>query len=49
MNLTKNALKFTLQGTIKILVAFDTTQNLLKVSVIDSGAGIKSTEIASLF
>ena len=49
INLTKNALKFTLNGTIKILAAFDATTDLLKVSVIDSGAGIKASEMASLF
>ena len=47
--MTKNALKFTLDGSIKILAAYDTDNSLLKVSVIDNGSGINTSEMPYLF
>jgi signal transduction histidine kinase len=47
--LTKNALKFTHKGLITIRTAYDYEQEMLQVSVIDTGKGIKLEEMAKLF
>ena len=49
INLTKNALKFTVNGVIKIVLAYDYAAEQLKVHVIDSGKGITSEEMGRLF
>ena len=49
INLTKNALKFTHKGLITIRTAYDYEQEMLQVSVIDTGKGIKLEEMAKLF
>ena len=49
INLVKNALKFTLRGKIKIFSAFDPANQMLKVHVVDSGKGIKPSEVSCLF
>ena len=49
INLVKNALKFTKQGSIRILAAYDSEEEMLKVQVIDTGKGIAKDEIQKLF
>ena len=49
INLTKNALKFTVNGQIKIVAAYDKVKQMLKVQVIDSGKGITNQEMGQLF
>ena len=49
INLTKNALKFTVRGKIIIQAAFDYESEMLRVSVTDTGKGISSQEIKQLF
>ena len=44
INLLKNALKFTVNGKIKVNITYDNGSELLKVSVQDTGAGIKDIE-----
>ena len=40
INLVKNAMKFTIEGSIQIKAKYCNTQSLIKVSVIDTGSGI---------
>ena len=47
--MTKNAMKFTKNGVIKIVAAYDAENELLKVQVIDSGVGIRESERSKLF
>ena len=47
--MTKNALKFTVKGEIKILASYDYSCQLLKISVVDNGIGISDVEKNSLF
>ena len=49
INLTKNALKFTVNGSIRIKASYDYDAGLLKVQVSDTGAGINETEKDKLF
>ena len=49
INLTKNALKFTVDGTIKIVAAYDYASEQLKVHVVDSGKGILPEEMNKVF
>ena len=42
INLVKNALKFTRKGNIRVVMAFDQEEEMLKVHVIDTGKGIRS-------
>ena len=49
INLTKNALKFTVGGTIKIVAAYDYASEQLKVHIIDSGKGITQEEMKKVF
>ena len=49
INLTKNALKFTVRGKITIQAAFDYESEMLRVSVTDTGKGISTQEIKQLF
>jgi protein-histidine pros-kinase len=49
INLTKNALKFTAMGEIKIKATYDTASELLRVSVTDSGKGINPADQDKLF
>ena len=48
INLIKNALKFTKKGYIRILAAYDDTQQQIRVQVCDSGKGIEPSEIPLL-
>ena len=49
INLVKNALKFTIKGTIRIIVAYDNSNEILKVHVVDTGKGIKEEDFGKLF
>ena len=44
INLTKNALKFCSYGKITIKAAYDISEEMLKVHVIDTGKGIDPNE-----
>lgn len=48
INLTRNALKFTKDGFVTILVGYFSNSNQLVVQVIDSGIGIEQEEIPLL-
>ncbi|CDW79459.1 UNKNOWN [Stylonychia lemnae] len=49
LNLLQNALKFTFEGTISVLMKFSQSNNEISISVSDSGIGIKSDEREKLF
>ena len=45
----KNAFKFTRRGEIRVILAIDEPAKMLKVSVVDTGSGIKADEMDKLF
>ena len=47
--MVKNALKFTIKGSIRIIVAYDTANEILEVHVVDTGKGIKEEDFSKLF
>ena len=49
INLVKNALKFTQNGFIRIMVSYDKANEYLIVHVSDTGKGIKAEEKDQLF
>ena len=49
VNLVSNAIKFTEHGRVAIKVDMKASENILTVSVSDTGIGIDETSIASLF
>tara|TARA_R110002111_G_scaffold227346_2_gene288883 strand:+ start:3886 stop:5454 length:1569 start_codon:yes stop_codon:yes gene_type:complete len=49
VNLVGNAIKFTEQGTIRILMECDHQNELLSYHVIDTGAGIPSNQLEYIF
>jgi len=49
INLVKNALKFCRGGKIRVIMAFDEVNEMLKVHVIDTGKGILPEDIDRLF
>ena len=49
INLVKNALKFTRKGNIRVVMAYNQEEEMLKVHVIDTGKGIRSQDISKLF
>ena len=49
INLTHNALKFTVKGRVDLYVAYDYANEKLWVRIRDTGKGIKKCEIGSLF
>lgn len=49
INLIKNAIKFTKQGTIEIKYWYDRTVSQLNVEIKDSGIGISEADIKRLF
>ena len=49
INLIKNALKFTKQGHIKILVQYLAQEQIILVSVEDTGVGIVEEDFSLLF
>ena len=49
INLVKNALKFTRNGTVKIFTAYDKAKQEIAVHVVDTGRGITEAEMSKLF
>ena len=49
INLIKNALKFTMDGFIKVCAAYNPIENVLTVHVRDSGKGIDPADLGKLF
>ena len=49
INLVKNALKFAVTGDVRIFVAHEEDEQLLKVHVVDNGKGIRSEDMGKLF
>ena len=49
INLVKNALKFTINGFVKIYMAYDHVNEELKTHVVDTGKGIKPEDHEKLF
>ena len=49
INLVKNALKFCRRGLIRIIMAYDQAEQMLKVLVIDTGKGISAEDLDRLF
>ena len=49
VNLTKNALKFSYNQSVKIKASFDPLNGRLKVQVVDNGRGINATQMHKLF
>ena len=45
----RNALKFTLNGLVRVIVAYEESESLLKVHIADNGRGIQAEEIDQLF
>ena len=49
INLVSNALKFTSDGAVSVLMAFDNIASMLEVKVIDNGCGIRVEKHEKLF
>ena len=49
INLVKNALKFCRRGTVRVVAAYDSDAEMLKVHVVDTGRGILEEDIERLF
>ena len=49
INLVKNALKFTNEGSIEILTEYRADLSLLVVHVLDTGAGIEAEDFPKIF
>ncbi|MDH5445052.1 MAG: response regulator [Gammaproteobacteria bacterium] len=49
LNLYSNAIKFTEQGTVNIVVAYDIAEEQLKITVADTGIGISESQLQNLF
>ena len=49
INLVKNALKFTVSGSVRVLMAFDTSEQMLNVHIVDTGKGIREEDMCKLF
>ena len=49
INLVKNAFKFCQGGEIRVIMAFDEIDEMLKVHVVDTGKGILSEDMDRLF
>lgn len=49
LNLLRNAIKFTILGTVRVLVAFDAGKGMLFVHVQDSGRGISIENQQGIF
>ena len=49
INLVKNALQYTINGSIDIAVCYDNPSETLHVCVRDTGIGVKPEELPNLF
>ena len=49
INLTKNALKFSIGRRVRIIMAYDADQQMLRVHVHDNGKGIVEEDKSKLF
>eukprot|EP01022_Parablepharisma_sp_SALTPOND_P002436 TRINITY_DN10_c0_g1_i1.p1 TRINITY_DN10_c0_g1~~TRINITY_DN10_c0_g1_i1.p1 ORF type:complete len:791 (-),score=61.05 TRINITY_DN10_c0_g1_i1:2120-4492(-) len=49
VHLLTNGLKYTMEGNVTIQVSFDSAENILKTSVIDTGIGISAEGMETLF
>lgn len=49
VNLIRNAVKFTVGGMIRILVAYDRAESLIRVHVQDNGLGISKEDQVKIF
>ena len=49
INLIKNAIKFTHNGMIEVIVSYSTQHKQLQVQVADTGVGISEADIPKLF
>ena len=49
INLLKNAIKFTNDGQVQILMAFDKCKQEIQVQCVDTGKGISEDEMIHLF
>lgn len=49
INLCNNAVKFTQDGGVNVKVSFDADNNLLSISVIDTGVGLTAEQIKKMF
>ena len=47
--MVKNALKFCRGGKIRVIMAFDEAEEMLKVHVVDTGKGIATEDVDRLF
>ena len=49
INLIRNAIKFTKEGTIRVIASYCDKSNRLKVHVMDTGKGIEEKEMGMIF
>ena len=49
INLIKNALKFTVEGSITIMASYIYSERSLGVHVVDTGVGIAKEDLSKLF
>ena len=49
INLTRNAMKFTNKGEIRIVMSYDEIGEMLEVQVADTGSGLEPKELSKLF
>jgi len=49
INLVKNAFKFCRGGEIRVIMAFDRVEEVLRVHVVDTGLGIIPKDMDKLF
>ena len=49
MSLIMNAIKFTLEGSVKVRIDYSKSTNILVTQVEDTGVGISDTDKESLF
>lgn len=49
LNLINNAIKYTVEGNVSIIVSYDKTEEMLRLTVSDTGIGIKEEDMERLF
>ncbi len=49
LNITNNAIKYTEKGSVTLHISFDRSDNRLRVSVVDTGMGIRKDDLDKLF